>query len=766
MKRVFRQIALFMAVIFLLTACGKRRPEVPELLEPKASNESYRTVEYGDIGMTQIMYGVVVPTDICHFWKTSVNISEIKVDIGDYVNEGDVIAVADLDAANENISAINSEITLAQSSKAENDKKYELMKQELQYKLIGCQETGDSEGAATFTTELAVLEENHNYDNLLYQHNIDNLNERAAEQQEIVEDGTLTARASGYVTYVKDISANSQVNNTENVVVISDYNECYVELQDEGATVDKELLEEYPICYTNAGGKKCALVEYKYSAEELLVAQSRSKYPFIRLKYENEADVPEAGTNVPVLMQKEVAENVLIIGNDSLYQDEKGDFVYVKVGDKKEIRYVELGMADRYNSEVISGLSEGEQVYYSSESVLPESYVEYPVEMTDFIAYKYTDSYVFEDTQQLRYFSEYEGQVTDVKIKQGSEISEGDLICTIKTNEGSARLTEMSNAITEFKKAYEQSCKDYDAQLAELERQMAECFLNQNTPEEPESEEEPAEEPTETATDTDAEPETPDAEPPQDPYLYEELGCQVEQIKIDKKISEINYNYQIKLMEAEYSRASCNNDGTGTVMIYAETAGKLVNIGITPGKKVKMGDKLFNIEVPANKKVVLRVSNPLELNQPITFTEAETGKIYTGKVSGTTGSAMGLNCYLTTLDDKVYITESISGSGSERFYITMDDEGFFESSKKCMAEYSENTICNTVVLPRGMVYTEFDSHTKEDVSYVWRIVEGELVKQYVHAISTIVDGETVYCIINGLKPGDVLAQERTDTEEE
>lgn len=764
MKRIAGKIALFMTVICLLTACGKKNMEVPELLEPKATNESYRTVEYGNVGMTQIMYGVVVPTDICHFWKTTVDISEIKVDIGDYVNEGDVIAVADLDEVNKSIASINSEISLAQSLKSESDKQYELKRQELEYKLLGCQETGDGEGAAAVTTELAVLDENHNYDNLLYQHNLGNMNDRVAEQQEIIDNGTLVARASGYVTYVKDISASSQVSNTENVVVISDYDDCYVELQD--TTVEKSLFDEYPICYTNVGGKKSNLKEYKYSANELLVAQSRSKYPNIRLKYENEADMPEAGTNVPVLLQKEISENVLIVGNDSLYQDEQGDFVYVKDGDKKEIRYVELGMADKYNSEVLSGLSEGEQVFYSSESVLPESYVEYPVEMTDLTSYMYTSSYSLEDTRQLRYFSEYEGLVVDIMVEQGAEISEGDLICTIKTNEGSARLMEMSNEITAFKENYEEACRSYDEQIAELEKQMAEYLLNANQPEEPE-------EPEATATDAEASgPETPgtevetEEEPPQDPYLYEELGCRIEQIKIDKKISEINYNYQIKIMEAEYTKASCNNDGTGTVMIYAESAGKLANISITPGKLVKLGDKMFNIEVPASKKISLRVNDALEFNQLVTFTESETGKTYTGKVSGTTGAASGSSCYLTTLDDKVYVTESISGSGSERFYITMDNKEFYDSSEKCVAEYSDNTICNTVVLPRGMVYTEVDSYTLQEVFYVWRVMDGELVKQYVDAISTIVAGETVYCVLNGLKPGNVLAQEKTDAEEE
>lgn len=54
-------------------------------------------------------------------------------------------------------------------------------------------------------------------------------------------------------------------------------------------------------------------------------------------------------------------EDVLYVGNDSIYEDDQGSFVYVKNGEQREQRYIETGVSDTVNTEVISGLSEGEK---------------------------------------------------------------------------------------------------------------------------------------------------------------------------------------------------------------------------------------------------------------------------------------------------------------------------------------------------------------------------------------------------------------------
>ena len=104
--------AAFLVASLLLSGCrGKAAVgTVPELLEPVAVNAAYRPVELGMIGETKVLYGTVVPQEYCCFYDTNVGITEITVEIGDYVQKGDVVAYADIEQAKEELSNLNLEL--------------------------------------------------------------------------------------------------------------------------------------------------------------------------------------------------------------------------------------------------------------------------------------------------------------------------------------------------------------------------------------------------------------------------------------------------------------------------------------------------------------------------------------------------------------------------------------------------------------------------------------------------------------------------------
>lgn len=785
MTKYKRGLACLIMLAFGLTGCGKKPVEVPELLAPSAGNESYRPVEYGDVGAINVAYGTVVPTEYCHFWLTQVTIKEISVDIGDYVQAGDILAYADIDAARETIEQLNAQLTLENSIFSVDEEIYLYKHQELELKRAGMQAIADGAAEAQAATDIAVLEENHRYDTLLHQYRVNELNESIAEQQEIVTDGTLVAQVSGYVTYTKDISSGGSVTNAENVVIVSDYENCYVEMTD--ITVSEDFQRNfmpYDQYYTEIAGKKYNLREYEYAPNELVVIEDKAMYPNMRMQFEDKSALPEAGTNIPVFMTGDIVEDVLVVGNDSLYQDSQGDFVYVKKDESRELRYVELGKSGDNYTEVISGLSEGEMVYYSSGAILPEQYTEFEVQPSDYEPKRTAETYTIENTKNKIYYSEYEGRITSLNVREGDAISAGDLVCTIQTNEGSARLAELSNAINELKQNYQNTEKGYADQIQTLENQMAALMTQQPTPEQ-QPEQQPTPQPEETATGTDAVPEDTGTTgepgsteapgstetsgsteepgstetPPQDPNLYQELALQIEQVKAEEKKNTLNYNYDLGYQEAEYQKASQNNNGSGTINIYAETAGTVTGININEGKNVKAGDRMFNIGVSASDKVQFRSSDALHLNQTLVFCVDGSDKTYTGKISGITGDTTRV--YVTTVDDKVYLTNNLSDSNTKRYYVKMDDETFYTAEDKCKIEYSVNSIKNTFVLPEGVVHSEQDEKGENVYYYVWRIVDGNLVKQYVTTTTDEYNGMKNECVINGLKAGDILAQDES-----
>ena len=100
-RKLKRRLGFWMSVLcsVSLVACGTKYADAPALLEPVSGTESYREVSVGDVGALKIAYGSIVPTEHAVFWTTQVNVAEVLVDVGDYVEAGQVVATADLEAA-------------------------------------------------------------------------------------------------------------------------------------------------------------------------------------------------------------------------------------------------------------------------------------------------------------------------------------------------------------------------------------------------------------------------------------------------------------------------------------------------------------------------------------------------------------------------------------------------------------------------------------------------------------------------------------------
>ena len=754
----------------LLAACGKKQAEAPELLEPVSGTESYREVVYGDVGTMDICFGTIVPTEYAHFWTTNVTIKEIMVDVGDYVQAGDVLATANLDVAQENLDALSSSLSLLQSTHDLQEKIHTLKMQQLTLKSEGLAAIGDVDGVAETATEIATEEENARYDLLLYDHKVSDLKEQMRRQSEIIEDGTLVAHASGYVSYVFSLVDGGMVDSTTNVVVIADYDAPYIQVQDK--TIQDDLLSKYEKYYTTQNGKKELLKEYAYPADERMVAESQKKYPPLRMQYENENAMGKVGTVIPIFLVKNWTEDVLVVGNDSLYEDETGSFVYVKNGDKREQRYIETGNQDSNNTEVLSGLSEGEKVYYTSESVWPEKYEEYTAEIGNPEALVYTERYSVSDSVKKVYKSEYEGTVVSIHAADHANVQKGDLIAVIETNEGSARLAEMRNAIESTKSGYSDAKKAHEASVFDLEERKK----NAQAPVQPE-----------TATTTDAQPSTDvqekadaqtatgtDADSQVNPNEAAMLELDIQMANLDFQIQTLNYENQLSNQEKEYQKISCNNDGSGNCAIYAETDGVIDGMAIREGQKVKLGDTLYNISVAAKKKVSIPYSQGASHGSTVTMTGKTSGKVITGSVCGNAGASENGSCYLTTVEHKVYATQSVANDGI-RTYVEVPDIAEFESDEKYMVSYTTTAMEDVIVIPMDMVYLEKRQNgANGEYYYVWKIVDGNLEKQYVNiqVFSSKYDttsynkADIVVCVLSGISEGDVLAREIVDESEE
>ncbi len=766
-KRISRLLPIAFAMILFVTGCGKTIPEAPELLSPITLGDAYRSAERGDIGLyaaySGVITGVITPTEHCHFWTTSVEIRDVRVSVGDDVKEGDVLAVANIESAQKNIDNLKAQLANMASGHETSEAVYRLTRQNLELEKRAFDEAGDAVSSAAKLAEISVLDENNRYDNMLYKHRVDDLNKEITAQQEVITDGTLRARISGKVVYSKELSSSRHVTSNENVVVIADYSDCYIEVINvDSLGLNMGMADFDPSkwisFYTVEDGKKKYLEEYPYTKNEKLVAESKRNYPPSRFRYADGTKVTEVGQSIPIIAIRNGKEDVIRIGKDSLFEDSDGDYVYVKQGEEREKRYVQLGTQDKCYYEVISGLDEGEMVYYLTEDVLPVQYEEYVAGVSDYVSVQSLKNYSIKDYSTHSYYSEYEGQLVTMNFSTGTQVKEGDLICVIKTDKGGAMLTELSHSIESFKKQHTATMEGFDAQIKELDNQIS---ILENPPI---VEEKPAKKDPQTATDGNAEKATDSdagAEEKKNPYELEILKNNRQIVEYQRKSEIANYEYQLAQMQEQYNSATKGNDGTGNISIYAETAGKISNVYISEGKNVTVGQELFGIQTPASP--CTSISAEMRIGQKATITSEDGSDVYYGEAMNI--GVLTNRYYLTTVNNKVYITQCNPGNDEGKAYIKMEDESFYKlENAKVKIEYTARYIPNSIVIERDrLVFTENDVQTNEQRLYVWKLVDGMPVKTYIAVANTELSNSQL-CIIEGISEGDILIREITSKE--
>ena len=457
----------------------------------------------------------------------------------------------------------------------------------------------------------------------------------------------------------------------------------------------------------------------------------------------------------------------MYVGNDSIYEDDQGSFVYVKNGEQREQRYIETGVSDTVNTEVISGLSEGEKVYYTSETAWPDAYEEYTVGApTNYDSMFYTNRYAIADTMRINYTSPYEGTIQEVCVSNGDYVQRGDVLLKVRTNEGSAKLAEMRAGIEDMKESRTKAVQAHEATLQSLQQEKQMALTGGQTP---------------LATGTDAQTATSsDAEEPANPNLPSMLDVDIQIENLDFQIQTLDYNGQLKQSEDAYTEASCNNDGTGVMSICAEHEGEILDFWIDTGAKLELNSDILAIDTPAKKKLALYGGNSKVANgTPVTVQDEESGKVIQGIVCGSNGIMDGTKeeYYVTTVGSRVYITQSVT-SDSRMYYVKLDGEAAAveQVTGGQMISYPLISYSDVYTIPADALYTEKANSGKEtsaDFYYVWKIVDGNIEKQYVDAAicnsaqdtSKYKKGDVVACIFNGISEGDILAGPVSEDEE-
>ena len=691
--------------VILIGGCGSKKTEtIPGLEEPAASNASYQQVTYGDIGTTNVLFGTAVPKEYGQAYEANVTVTKILVEPGDTVEKGDVLAYADVDEASASREAKQQELS------------HENTVYELNQKINQLQQENETEN---ITSQIAVLQENSRYDTKLHEYRVQKLNEEIAALDDLIADGTLKANHSGEVVYTKSLTVSRNAGTGENVVVVADTEDLEIKLKD--VTVQNYKYKDVPEKYMLQSGERVPVAEREYSTDELVLAKINNDYPNVLIEKPEGVEL-KAGELYPIYFEEKKAEHVLLVGNNSLCQEDGENYVYVGTGDDtREKRKVTTGVSDDHNTQIVEGLEEGETVYYETMERMPSDYTEYMVERSDFQVENHGLKYSRADKNARVYLTEKEGVIVEIAVEKDAEVKKGDLLYIIDTGEGKAAITEAANAIETENTTYQKQQADYDAQLTEL----------QNA--------------TDSASDYDR-----------------------QLITLQKEIAEADHNQTLQQLQATYDSLSRGNDGTGKLSVYADADGQVSKITAWEGDTVEAGAEILKmkgetsdlllVQMVSSKSVTVYTDDIAEVGEPVSITSGDT--TYTGTCVGFAAGSNNLDegCLYTDENGAHYTFQTTSGYDTPAFYVRMKDEIVDDMGNGESVDFPYISMEDVIVLPAGMIYEEKDAMHPDKVSYfVWKIEGDHLVKQYVLLDDTLTGNGKV--VLFGIESGDVLARE-------
>lgn len=716
--------------VMLIGGCGSKKTEtIPDLEEPAASNASYQQVTYGDIGTTNVLLGTAVPKEYGQAYKANVTVTKILVEPGDMVEKGDVLAYADVDEASASREAKQQELSHENTVYELNQKINQLQQDKLANQQEAAvvddtqeaitEESPQETGTENITSQIAVLQENGRYDTKLHEYRVQKLNEEIAALDDLIADGTLKANHSGEVVYTKSLTVSRNAGIGENVVVVADTEDLEIKLKD--VTVQnykyKDVLEKYML----QSGERVPVTEREYSTDELVLAKINNNYPNVLIEKPEGVGL-KAGELYPIYFEEKRAEHVLLVGNNSLYQEDGENYVYVGTGDDtREKRKVTTGVSDDHNTQIVEGLEEGEAVYYETMERMPSDYTEYMVERSDFQVENHGLKYGRADKNARVYLTEKEGVLVEIAVEEDAEVKKGDLLYIIDTGEGKAAITEAANAIETENTTYQKQQADYDAQLIELQN----------------------------ATDS-----------------VSDYDRQI--ITLQKEVAEADHSYTLQQLQAAYDTLSRGNDGTGKLSVYADEEGQVSKITVWEGDTVEAGDEILKmkgeasdlllVQMVSSKSVTVYTDDIAEAGEPVSITSGDT--TYTGTCVGFAAGSNNLDegCLYIDENGAHYTFQTTSGYDTPAFYVRMNDEIVDDMGNGESVDFPYISMEDVIVLPAGMIYEEKDAMHPDKVSYfVWKIEGDHLVKQYVLLDDTPTGNGKV--VLTGVEAGDVLARE-------
>ena len=493
---------------------------------------------------------------------------------------------------------------------------------------------------------------------------ISKYNKEIAAMKEKISENTLTADVDGYVAY---IAFKEEALAMENIVMIADTENLYVELQEELSEPTQKAMTRV---YTTYLGEEVELKELPYSESEQRLAARNSMVLKPRFSVENKKMVLGDYLDVHIVIGE--SSNTVAVPTTCLYTSDEKQYVYKVVNGKKEKCFVETGITNGTDVEITSGVEEGDDIFYP---------IGEKIKYTETETVKKGEISLWKQTSVLKLGYPRELEITtgvdEAKLTYATDkhqVEKGDVLATVQVDTGQADVEELNSQINSLERQYKEQKKTGEEAVRQLKKQG------------------------------------------------EEQAVALAIAKLELQHNETIYTLQKKALSAELERLKKK---TGTVTIVASCSGNYESEFSSDSEHtILRADHLLGTltdqTMPYYQSDNMR--NVFHYGDHVSV-ETDNGDTYEGEVVGAY-PAGNQEVNFVGEDDNVtyYMMDPIKQQTMA--YIQLKDETAEVSSGK--ASVTSNAISNVIALPEEEVKRE-----ENVGEYVWILKDGKPYKQYI-----------------------------------
>ena len=186
--------------------------------------------------------------------------------------------------------------------------------------------------------------------------------EKLARLQKKNGANVITAPSDGVITYLADLKVGDEVTVNSYPAALADDTLCLVQCE----YLSEAQISEMEQIYAIKDGKKFPLIYYPYKEGDFERKSAKGEGVYTFFEVENADERISFGEDIKVVMVKESRENVLILPANCIRRDGDKCFVYRYEDGRRVSVSVEIGISDELNTEILSGIEEGDRIYVSN----------------------------------------------------------------------------------------------------------------------------------------------------------------------------------------------------------------------------------------------------------------------------------------------------------------------------------------------------------------------------------------------------------------